>query len=193
MKLAKQVNMAVQIKSHLDFIEKMKPDGKAILNAAEAWYAASAKYQKSMGSVDAAWYDLGATWDGPGFELYEKYMRFHLAPVTQTNKDVFFNIGNTLVDIYNQAVNGYNDAVQQIGDVVEKASAIDPDKNMDAIETMIHTFAANIVQRKQTLTNTLQAQQGKMAQLAGQLQQIRSPGAFPQGLDDKNKWKHAGS
>ncbi|XVQ12804.1 hypothetical protein ACQP1W_09680 [Spirillospora sp. CA-255316] len=187
---ARYVALGNEVKEELDYIRKMKPNGPSILKVAEGWYAASQKLQTSMESIDSSWYALDVKWNGDGYDAFEKYMRFNVAKVTEGNRDVLFGVANALIDLYNDAVQGYNEAVQHMGAVLEKVLAIDPEKGQDALSNLLHQFIYNSYARRKSLEAALATKQGKMAALAGQVDQLRRPGEFPQDVIDKNKWTY---
>ncbi|GAA2420005.1 hypothetical protein GCM10010191_33980 [Actinomadura vinacea] len=189
-RMAKYVALANEVKEELEYIRKMEPNGKSILKVAEGWYAASNKLQASIEFIDFAWYALDVKWNGDGYDSFEKYMRFNVTKVTEANRDALFSAANQLIDLYNDAVQGYNDAVEHMGAVLEKVSGIDPEKSTDGLSAILVQFVKNSMSRRSSLEKALAAKQGKIAEIAGQVAQIRRPGEFPQDVIDRNKWSY---
>ena len=187
--IAHKVYMANEVKRQTEVARKLKPNGGAILGAANMYYTASQKFNDSLDQLNDSYNNLDVYWSGDAFGAFVEFMQ-QVEGVTSDNGGTLFEFGNALVDLYNEAVAGYNDAVVAIGTTLQQATGIDPDKQGDALIQMLTTFINNIDQRRQTLENNLAMKQGKLAAMSGRVKQLRLPGHFPSSATDKRKWQY---
>lgn len=185
--IAAMVAQATEVKQQVDVARKLKPNGQAILGVAQKWYAASERVGGSSRVLKSAYKGLDIYWNGDAFDAFSKLMG-DVTDVADHNSDVLFDIGNSVIDLYNTAAQSYNEAVLAIGETLQKVSPLDPDKQDEQLLNTLKSFIAGMRARKQNLENDLSVKQGKIVQLHGQILRIQSPDDVPSGVTDKRKW-----
>jgi hypothetical protein len=189
---AKLVLQATEVQQQVDVARKLKPNGKAILRVAEKWYTASERLAGSSRVLRSAYKGLDIYWGGPAFDAFSSLMG-DAVDVATHNSDVLFEIGNSIIDLYNTAAESYNAAVLAIGETLQKVSPLDPDKQGEELLNAIKSFIVDMKMRKHNVANDLSVKQGKMAQLHGQILRIQLPDDVPSGVTDKQKWTYSPS